>query len=156
MAQLLEFAGNHPFLVSALVALTVLVVVNEMRLRAGGADVTPAEAVTLINDGAIVVDVRSPAQFAQGHVLNARNIPLSDIGGGSDALKKLSGKTLITCCETGSAGARAASGLRRGGHGRVVNMRGGLAAWQRDSLPVSKEKKTRRKSGGKGGGKGQG
>jgi len=150
MAQLLEFASNHPFLVSALVALAVLVMVNELRLRAGGIDVSPAEAVTLINGGAVVLDVRNPAQFADGHVLNARNVPLSDLGGDPATLKKLDGKTIITCCDTGPAGARAATNLRKNGHGQVVNLRGGLSAWQRDSLPVSKETKGRRKAGGKG------
>ena len=150
MAQLLEFASNHPFLVSSLAALAVLVVFNELRLKAGGTDVSPAEAVTLMNGGAVVVDVRNPAQFSQGHVLNALNLPLSDMNGDSATLKKLNGKTIITCCDTGPSGARAASTLRKNGHAQVVNLRGGLAAWQRDSLPISKETKSGRKGSGKG------
>jgi rhodanese-related sulfurtransferase len=150
MAQLLEFASNHLFLVSALIALVVLVIVNELRIRAsGGRDVTPAEAVALINSGAVVVDVRNAPQFAQGHVLNARNVPLSDLNGRTDALKKLGDKALITYCDTGTAGARAAASLRKGGFGRVVNLRGGLAAWQRDGLPIALDKKTRGKGAGK-------
>lgn len=149
MAQLLEFATNHPFLISALVALLVLVVVNELRIRSGGSDVTPAGAVTLINAGALVLDVRDAAQFDQGHILNARNLPLSDLDNGIEKLKKKSDKILITCCDTGTAGGRAAASLRKNGFGQVVNLRGGLGAWRTDSLPLTRDKKTGRKGGGK-------
>ncbi|MGB5544767.1 MAG: rhodanese-like domain-containing protein, partial [Gammaproteobacteria bacterium] len=89
MTQFLEFAGNHPFLVSALVALTLIVIVNEVRIRAGGGtSVSPADAVKLINNGAIVVDVRTQAQFQQGHIVNARNLPLAELGENDTALAK--------------------------------------------------------------------
>lgn len=138
MAQLLEFAGNHPFLVSALMALTVLVIFNEMRLRAGGASVSPADAVKLINNGAIVVDVRPEAQYKQGHIVNARNIGMTELGQKDDALDKLRDKTVLVCCDTGISSGKAARLLREKGVERVANINGGLAAWQRDSLPLAR------------------
>ena len=137
MAQLMEFAGNHPFLVSALMALTVLVIFNEIRLRAGGASVSPADAVKLINDGAIVIDVRPEAQYKKGHIVNARNMALTELGQKPDAVDKLREKTVLVCCDTGVSSGKAARLLREKGIERVANISGGLAAWQRDSLPLA-------------------
>jgi rhodanese-related sulfurtransferase len=137
MAQLLEFAGNHPFLVSALVALTLIVIVNEIRIRAaGGTSVSPADAVKLINGGAIVIDVRTPTQFEQGHIVNARNMPLAGLSENDAALAKLRDKTVLTFCDNGVSSSKAARLLRDKGVTRIANLQGGLVAWQRDSLPL--------------------
>jgi rhodanese-related sulfurtransferase len=138
MAQLMEFAGNHPFLVSALLALTVLVIFNETRLRAGGASVSPADAVKLINNGAIVIDVRPEGQYKQGHIVNARNMALAELSQKEGALDKLRDKTVLVCCDTGVSSAKAARLLREKGVERVANIHGGLVAWQRDSLPLDR------------------
>lgn len=153
MAQLMEFAGNHPFLVSALMALTVLVLFNEMRLRAGGASVSPADAVKLINNGAVVIDVRPEAQYKQGHIVNARNIGLTELGQKEDALDKLRDKTVLVCCDTGISSGKAARLLREKGVERVVNISGGLVAWQRESLPLDQGHDKGRDKGSKKGGK---
>ncbi|MGB5210458.1 MAG: rhodanese-like domain-containing protein [Gammaproteobacteria bacterium] len=150
MTQFLEFAGNHPFLVSALVALTLIVIVNEVRIRAGGGtSVSPADAVKLINNGAIVVDVRTQAQFQQGHIVNARNLPLAELGENDTALAKLRDKVVVTCCDTGMGSGKAARLLRDKGVAGIANLQGGLAAWQRDSLPLVSGKKTGDTPGGK-------
>ena len=142
MAQLIEFAGNHPFLVSALLALAVLVILNEARLRAGGTSVSPADAVKLINNGAVVIDVRPEAQFETGHVVNARNMSLTELGEDDTAVEKLSKKTVLVCCDTGNSSAKAARLLRAKGVPQVANIQGGLVAWQRDSLPLARSNKS--------------
>ena len=77
MAQLVEFVGNHVWLVTGLLAAWAAVTFYELRLRKQGAThVTAADAVRLINKGALVIDVRKPEEFAQGHIVNARNVPL--------------------------------------------------------------------------------
>ena len=148
MAQLMEFAGNHPFLVSALVALTLIVIVNEARIRAGGGtSVSPADAVKLINGGAIVVDVRTQAQFEQGHIVNARNMPLASLGEDNAALGKLRDKTVLACCDNGVSSSKATRLLRDNGVTRIVTLQGGLVAWQRDSLPLVTGNKARNEKG---------
>lgn len=146
MDRLLEYTSNHPFLAIAAVGMIILVLVNEMRLRAqGGAGLSPADAVRLINDGAVVLDVRNSEQYANAHILNAKNIPIGELPNEVGSLKKLKSKPVITCCDTGIASRKAASVLRGAGHEQVYNLRGGLATWQRENLPVVgavKEKQT--------------
>jgi len=53
----------------------------------------------LIEEGALIVDVRSRNEYASGHLKNSVNIPLNEL---SDQLKKLKqGRTIITCCASG-------------------------------------------------------
>ncbi len=109
MAQLFEFAGNHPFLVGSLVLIIVLVIVNEIRLKAGGPELAPADAVRLINDGATVLDVRSATQYANGHIVGARNLPLNELGAKLDTVSNKKDKPVLVYCEMGNTSAKAAA-----------------------------------------------
>jgi rhodanese-related sulfurtransferase len=77
MDRYLEFAANHTLLVAALLFSFFLLVFTELKRKASGAvNVEPQDAVRLINNDAIVLDLRSPEAFAKGHIVNAKNIPL--------------------------------------------------------------------------------
>ena len=69
---------------------------------------------TLMEKGAAVVDVRSPSEYAGGHVKGAVNIPL---GGIQSSLSKLKNKNkpVITCCRSGARSGQAASILNEAG-----------------------------------------
>lgn len=144
MAQLFEFAGNHPFLVGSLVLIIVLVIVNEIRLKAGGPELAPADAVRLINDGATVLDVRPAAQYATGHIVGARSVPLDELGGKLDGLGKKKDRPLLVYCELGNQSAKAAATLRQAGFSQVLHLKGGVVAWQRDNLPLATGKKPKK------------
>lgn len=148
MGQIVEFAGNHPYLVGALVGLLVLVVVTEIRARAGGADVSPADAVRLINGGATVLDIRAPDRFAAGHIIGAVNIPVEDLGGRADEVAKKKERPVLVCCETGTGAARAAATLRKASYPNVVRLQGGMAAWERENLPIQREQGKKKQKGG--------
>lgn len=150
MAQIIEFAGNHPYLVGSLVGLTALVIVNEVRSGMSGANASPAEAVKLINAGALVVDVRPAAAFQKGHIIGARNVPMGELGSRVADLEDHRDRPVLVCCDTGMTTPKAASILRKASFSRVVNLKGGLAAWERESLPLERQAK---KSGKKGKGK---
>ena len=65
MNQLIEFAANHPLIIGAIVAAWSAVMFYELRLRnLGTTHVSTADAVRLINKGALVIDVRKPEEFA--------------------------------------------------------------------------------------------
>ena len=142
MDQLLEFAGNHPLLVTAATVMTVVVIVNELRLHLRGvSDVTPQEATRLINNNALVVDVRNLELFLNGHIINAKNVPLTEIDQHMEKLSKNRGdRVIITCAEVGPSGARAASLLKNAGIKNVVNLKGGISGWQKENLPLKKGK----------------
>jgi rhodanese-related sulfurtransferase len=108
-----------------------------LRRTGGGPSVNPAEATQLMNrEDALVVDVREPGEYGAGHILGARNVPLSRIDGTPVAKNK--DKPVIVYCDSGNRSAKAAAALRRQGFARVVNLAGGLGAWQQAGLPVEK------------------
>ncbi|HWS76604.1 MAG TPA: rhodanese-like domain-containing protein [Quisquiliibacterium sp.] len=94
-------------------------------------------ATRLINDSnAIVLDVREPAEFAAGHMPNARNIPLGELDKRVGDLPQ--GKPVLVCCASGARSGKAISLLRKGGR-EAFNLAGGMAAWRQAGLPVVKK-----------------
>ena len=105
--------------------------------RAGGPALDTLGATRLINDNhAIVLDVREPAEFAAGHLPNARNIPLAELAARVGDLPQ--GKPVLVCCASGARSSKAASVLRKAGRAQVFNLSGGLQAWRQAGLPVVK------------------
>jgi phage shock protein E len=74
----------------------------------------------LMEDGAMIIDVRTPGEFASGHIKGSMNIPLNKL---SDNLKKLKDKNkpLITCCASGMRSASAKGILKTNGYVNVYN-----------------------------------
>lgn len=145
MDQYLEFAGNHALLVSALVFSLFVVVFTELRRKAGGlTNVEPTDAVQLINADAAVIDVRSAEQFARGHIVSARNIPLDELSANMDKIKNH--KSIIAVCDAGVTSNRAVDTLRKAGMDNVYGLRGGINAWTQANLPLVTAKKTKKKS----------
>ncbi|MDN4166687.1 rhodanese-like domain-containing protein [Cytophagales bacterium LB-30] len=74
----------------------------------------------LIKKGAIVVDVRSKAEYAGGHIRNSVNIPLDTL---SNQLGKLKSKeqVVITCCQSGRRSGIAKGILKSKGYTQVYN-----------------------------------
>jgi rhodanese-related sulfurtransferase len=73
----------------------------------------------LVKQGAIILDVRSPGEYRQGHIKGSLNTPLNDISNHITKLKKDS--TIITCCASGMRSASAKSILKSNGFTQVYN-----------------------------------
>jgi rhodanese-related sulfurtransferase len=139
MDRLLEFATRHPFLVGGTVVLALAALAYEIsRARSGGQSVGPSDAVRLLNQGAVLVDVRSKAEFDGGHIIDARHVPQEELAQAGEALKRFKDKVVITCCESGMRSGAATRVLQAQGFTKVVNLRGGLQAWRAESLPLVK------------------
>jgi rhodanese-related sulfurtransferase len=67
-----------------------------------------------IEKGAIIIDVRSPGEFAGGHIKDSKNIPLNEIGAKINEIKKLN-KPVIACCASGMRSSQATSILKQNG-----------------------------------------
>ena len=68
----------------------------------------------LVENGALIIDVRSKDEFHSGHILNSINIPLDRIEAEVQALKRKN-KTIIPCCRSGARSATAQSILTKAG-----------------------------------------
>jgi rhodanese-related sulfurtransferase len=139
MAELIQFANTHPYLASAVVASLLAVLAYEVWLKGQGlSQVTAAMAVRLINKGALILDVRTPEAFGEGHIVNARNLPLEKLESEPDALKKSKSKVLLTVCDNGMVAGRAAKALQKAGFEQVYSLKGGIGAWRTENLPLVK------------------
>src|SRR5580692_5741314 len=139
MQRLLEYIGHHPYLAGATLLAAIVVVAFELRERVQAfAALSATQAVRLMNQGALVIDLRSKELYDAGHIVDARNVPVGEIEAQADALKKWRDKNVITYCDSGTNGAGAARTLMKLGFAKVFNLQGGLNAWVKDNLPLTK------------------
>ncbi|MFH0942085.1 MAG: rhodanese-like domain-containing protein [Chloroflexota bacterium] len=106
-------------------------------------DVTPPQAFTLIkenegNPGFIILDVRTPREFAEGHIAQAVNLDYNSKNFG-DSLGRLD-KNLVylVYCRTGVRSAAASALMAKNGFNKVYNMTGGITDWQAAGLATVK------------------
>ncbi|HEU4516061.1 MAG TPA: rhodanese-like domain-containing protein [Steroidobacteraceae bacterium] len=139
MDRLIDYFTNEPLLAGGLVLMTFIVLGYEIRQRIALASaVAPNEAIRLVNSGAVLVDLRSANQFKDGHIAGAKNLPGDQLSADPGALGKLAAKTVVLYCGDGAATAAAQRTLERAGVKDVFGLRGGLAAWTQENLPVIK------------------
>ena len=137
MDQLVEFAGNHTLLVASFLAVLAALLWHLATDPGGRNAVDPAAATAMINhEEAVVLDVRSMAEFKDGHIVNAVNIPLNSLGTNLKQLEKYRSRPIVAVCRSGSRSGSACSLLRKHGFENVKNLRGGMLAWQSANLPV--------------------
>jgi rhodanese-related sulfurtransferase len=110
-----------------------------VRRTAGGPWVNTLQATQLINrEDALLIDVRDAAEYAKGHILGAKNVPLADLERRTSEFDKHKARAVIVHCDNGSRATRALGVLKGRGFANVVNLAGGYGAWQQAGLPVEK------------------
>ena len=100
------------------------------------------EVTLLINrEPAMLVDVRSEADFRAGHITNAINIPLDQIEVQINKITSNSKKNIIVYCQKGARSAQAFRLLNKLGLPKLYTIEGGLDAWLKNNLPIIEENK---------------
>lgn len=133
MADFLFFVSEQWLLVSLLLALVYLFLFLE-HLKAGR-QLSVHEVTRLLNSGeAMLVDVRDVKEYQAGHISQALNIPLGQLAARTAELDA-GDRIVILVDKLGHQAAIAGRQLRRAGF-RVQRLRGGMAEWQAQSLPV--------------------
>jgi len=104
-----------------------------------GQGLSPQDMVQLMNrEKAIVIDVCEPDEFARGHVIGSKNLPLGQLEDKLAQLVKSKSAQVVMVCQVGARSARAAATARKLGFENVKSLAGGLKAWQAASMPVEK------------------
>ena len=108
-------------------------------LQRSGAKVSALQATQLMNQGkCTVLDVRTPDEYAAGHIKNAKNIPLAELSERLAELEKQKSNSVITVCASGKRSATAVAMLSRAAFTQAVSLDGGMAAWAEQGLPTVK------------------
>jgi rhodanese-related sulfurtransferase len=139
MDRLIEYVSNHPLLVGATILALIIVITVESRMRATAfAAITSQELVRLMNQGALVLDIRKPEEFAKGHVNGAKQLPSDQILTAGASFKKYKEKPVVVIDDSGSLSAAAVRQLNEQGFTKAFSLRGGFASWRAENLPVTK------------------
>lgn len=98
-----------------------------------------AEAVNLMNRrDAVVLDVRSQAEFGNGHLPRAKNIPVGELKTRAVELDKWKDKPILVHCAMGNRSHPAAKTLKAAGFTEVFELQGGIGAWTQAGMPTEK------------------
>lgn len=124
------------FLIVALGAVGLLVFFAT-RVSAEGA-ISPAEAATWIKEknNLQLIDVRTPAEYAEGHLTNAKLIPLQELEARLAEIDK--GQPVLLYCRSGNRSGIALKILNDKGYTQAKHMSGGINAWKSSGMPVTK------------------
>jgi rhodanese-related sulfurtransferase len=96
-------------------------------------EVSPAEAVELVRDGAVLLDVREQDEWDAGHAPQARHLAMSELNSRAGELPQ--DIPLLCICHVGGRSSVVADALNQAGW-RAMNVTGGMRAWQAAGLPV--------------------
>ncbi|HEY6453396.1 MAG TPA: rhodanese-like domain-containing protein [Steroidobacteraceae bacterium] len=139
MDRLLEYCSHHPYLAGLALLAAAAALGYELWLRTQNAGaLAPQEVIRLMNQGATVLDLRAADDFAAGHINGARHFDAGQIASAAESLKRYKERPLIVYCDRGGTAAGAVRTLVQQGFTKVFNLRGGLAAWRAENLPLAR------------------
>ena len=141
MEEYINFASKHYWLFVALGAVITLIVFTELRrFTRGYKEISPADAVLLINkEDAFVLDVREANELAQGSIIGAKHIALSALPKNTESLKIDKDKPILVFCKMGNRNSQACKILLKNSYTKVFSLKGGINAWINDQLPITKK-----------------
>jgi rhodanese-related sulfurtransferase len=119
--------------------LSILFIALTARAEDLAASISPQDLSRKMKDGTapLIVDVRTPQEFAAGHIPGALNIPHDQIGRHLDEMKSDRGVALY--CMVGPRARLGEQKLLEAGIERVLHIDGGFSAWKAAGLPTSEE-----------------
>ncbi len=90
------------------------------------------------NPDFVILDVRTPGEYSDGHIENALNIDVKSESFREEAVKLDTGKTHLIHCRSGSRSARAGALMEELGFADIYDIEGGFVAWENEGRPVTK------------------
>lgn len=88
-----------------------------------------AAAQALVKEGAFLLDVRSPGEFAEGHLQGAVNVPVEELEATLGSLPADHRRQILVYCRSGLRSARARTTLLKAGFAKVEDL-GGMSNWK--------------------------
>ena len=140
MEQVFEFVKNHWILCSAATMLLIMLIMEEMKGKVGGATkVSAKDLVMLLNrEDTITLDLRSKNNFKEGHILGSINVETDNIEKNSKKINK--NKTIVLVDNDGTKTSEAEKKLKELGFTKIHSLTGGIASWRNAQLPLDKKK----------------
>ncbi|MFZ0485396.1 MAG: rhodanese-like domain-containing protein [Arenicellales bacterium] len=132
-----DFVVQNWYLFVALVVVLGLLVADPLMQQASGVkSVSVLEMPRLTREKYVILDVSDAAEYKKTHIPEAINLPAKSLSQDQKSLEKHKKKNVIVVCRTGNKAHAAAKQLIRSGFEKVFVLSGGMAAWQKENLPV--------------------
>ena len=137
MNEVASFLIEHLLLSCVLfVALATYLVFEYMQSSNEGA-ISPEQTVDLINhQHAVVIDVRTPVEFATGHILDAHNFPSTESDEKIKGFNRYKHKPIVLVCARGKRSTQCLRRFQTHGFDQVFSLEGGIQAWKDAGLPL--------------------
>lgn len=113
---------------------------NFFNRKADPSELTPADLQQrqAAGEQLYILDVREPAEYAEGHIAGSKRIPLGQLANRLSGLPQ--DQPIVAVCRSGNRSNVAQAVLKRAGFANVLNLRGGMLAWAHSGLPVKRGK----------------
>ena len=135
----LNFISNNPILFLLFFIILGFIIFHEFKsFTQKFKDISPQDAVFLINKDAFILDVRESSELSQGIIKNSKHINFSSVKTSLDSIKKYKNKPIIVYCKSGARSTSISNILTKNDFDEVYSLKGGFDAWISDNLPISK------------------
>ena len=132
----MDFVNENLILVSLTIFVFLLAIFNELKIKEGNiCGLSPLQAVQLINQNAVIFDLRNQDEFEKKHLIDSQNSTAEDVLNKAGSMKK----PLLLVCDTGGASKKSSLALRQKNIEQVFYIKGGIIEWERASLPTISE-----------------
>jgi len=136
MANIIIFLGQQWMLVGILLVLVFLFA--QLEMKRGGQTVSIHQLTALVNrENAIVLDIREPAEFKEGHIVDALHIPFAKLKERQSELDKHKERPIVIVDKMGQHTGSAGKQLLDAGF-KASRLDGGMTEWRGSNLPVVK------------------
>ena len=136
----MEFVHNNLLLVIAAVASGTMLLWSFFGSRVSGiSEINTLEATRLMNEDALILDVREDNEWAVGHIPNAKHIRLGQLSDQLSQLEKFKDQPIVVYCRSGNRSGRACALLKKAGFANANNLAGGITAWEQANLPITRK-----------------
>lgn len=85
-----------------------------------------------------LIDVRTPAEYQEGHIENAVNMNVNQEDFNANLSKLDKTKPVLVYCKSGKRSANAAEIMKKAGFTKIMDFEGGILAWEEAKLPIKK------------------
>jgi len=134
-----NFVSNNPVLFILFFVILLFIIFNEYKtLTQKFKEISPQDAVFLINNDAFILDIRESTELNKGVIKNSEHISFTALKTSLDSIKKNQDRPTIVYCKSGARSTSASNILIDNNYNEVYSMKGGYDAWVSENLPVVK------------------
>lgn len=135
-----NFLSDHIIYVIIFLVLLVAYTIVELKVtKSAGFRLSVKDSVNLLNQkNTLVFDLRSSKEFQKGHIAQAKNISKQDLSNKAKNLIKNKDSNVLLICEKDSQSTEIASDLQKKGFKKIKFISGGMQAWLKEQMPISK------------------